>query len=254
MKSASQIFAELAEPFKYDEIEWRLARVSEYNGKINASVLAFINARAVMDRLDDVVGPENWQDSYRMEGVATICNLKIRVAGEWISKEDGSDASDIEAVKGAISGALKRTAVKFGVGRYLYQLKDGWAEIVDKSNREAYWGKTKDNKEFHWLPPKLPHWALPSPLKAGLPEGFGISIVKPDPTEPSRITEIKSMMQKAINAEHLSKIWEEYQNDLMGQGMFANEIKFRDKAEEDRVRADMMALKDQLKAKLVKGR
>ena len=36
-----------------------------------------------------------------------------------------------EGEKGAISDAFKRAAVKFGVGRYLYEIKSGWIDLVN---------------------------------------------------------------------------------------------------------------------------
>jgi hypothetical protein len=78
-----------------------------------------------MKRLDDVVGMENWQCHYEDLGGRVICRLSIRVDGEWITKCDGAGDTKIEGEKGGISDALKRAAVLFGVGRYLYYLPAG---------------------------------------------------------------------------------------------------------------------------------
>jgi hypothetical protein len=59
---------------------------------------------------------------------------------------------------------MKRAAVQWGIGRYLYDLEEGWAVICEK-DKEANHAKTKDGLEFHWKPPPLPTWALP--------EGYG---------------------------------------------------------------------------------
>ena len=58
-----------------------------------------------------------------------VCNLSIRVGGEWISKEDGAPFTDFEAFKGGISDALKRAAVKYGIGRYLYDAPIQWVPL-----------------------------------------------------------------------------------------------------------------------------
>lgn len=116
----------LSAPFPPASIHWRAQTVTRDGGK--ALALAFIDARDVMDRLDAVCGPENWQDSYTETAKGRlICTLSIRIGGEWISKSDGAGDTDVEGSKGAISDALKRAAVKWGIGRYLYSLKNVWA-------------------------------------------------------------------------------------------------------------------------------
>ena len=54
--------------------------------------------------------------------------------GEWITKSDGADDSNIEGAKGGISDALKRAAVLFGIGRYLYH-----PNAFDRSKKAAVW-------------------------------------------------------------------------------------------------------------------
>jgi len=86
----------------------------------------YITARQVMNRLDDVLGPENWRDEYTIAGEhSVIWRLTIRLPdGQELTKVDAggaagmSDAGDDE--KSGFSDAFKRAAVKFGVGRYLY--------------------------------------------------------------------------------------------------------------------------------------
>jgi hypothetical protein len=84
--------------------------------------LAYIDARTVMKRLDDVMGIDGWQDSYKSIENRTICELSLKINGIWITKSDGAGDTKIEGAKGGISSSFKRAAVKFGVGRYLYYL------------------------------------------------------------------------------------------------------------------------------------
>ncbi|PIQ25281.1 hypothetical protein COW36_19895 [bacterium (Candidatus Blackallbacteria) CG17_big_fil_post_rev_8_21_14_2_50_48_46] len=84
--------------------------------------VAYIDARQVMDLLDEVVGPENWQDHYREVAGKIYCDLSILIEDEWITKSDCGTASHFEADKGQASDAFKRAAVKWGIGRFLYQL------------------------------------------------------------------------------------------------------------------------------------
>lgn len=122
------VFEALSQPFPPHEIEWRVGSTNQ--DKTKGLALAYITARHVMDRLDSVVGPANWQDRYEVHGTKTICYLSVRIGGEWIVKADGAGDSDVEAEKGSISDALKRAAVKWGIGRYLYDLGNTWVKCV----------------------------------------------------------------------------------------------------------------------------
>lgn len=191
--------AKLKEPFPETDLEWRLQSCGEKNGKFWGKALAYITSRAVQDRLDEVCGPDGWQTSIRRDGDAYICKLSIRVthedgATEWLSREDGADSTDIEAVKGGISGAIKRAAVHFGIGRYLYNLKDGWAVITDDGQ---YSGKTKEGKWFKWNPPALPSEALP---KGAAPSKHS---KKTEPTPPSEeaIKKCEELKAKLVEFE-----------------------------------------------------
>lgn len=132
-----QLFAE----FPKDAIHWRAQTLMKDGSK--ALALAYLDARDVMDRLDSVCGSENWQDRYEFSGVRTICYLSIRVNDEWISKADGAGDTDVEAEKGAISDALKRAAVKWGIGRYLYDLGNTWVPCEVGTNGK--WKKFSDD-------------------------------------------------------------------------------------------------------------
>ena len=109
------MFDKLAAEFPRDAISWRAQSVTNSGDK--AMALAYIDARDVMERLDTVCGPNNWQDRYEFAGPKTICYLSIKIDGEWVTKADGAGDTAVEAEKGAISDAFKRAAVKWGVGR-----------------------------------------------------------------------------------------------------------------------------------------
>ena len=154
----------LREPFAEDEIEWRVGHAGQTGSKIWALALAYITNRVVMDRLDDVFGPVNWRNDYSagVDG-GIMCMLSVRIGDEWLTKMDGAPATDMEAVKGGLSAAMKRAAVQWGIGRYLYGLTDNFAKVHDKGKLR---GQFKDDKKqvvrFKWDPPKLPAWALPA--------------------------------------------------------------------------------------------
>lgn len=130
----NETFARLAAPFAPDRISWRVGSINTERTRGHA--LAYIDARDVMRRLDDVAGPADWQDRYEVHGTKTICYLSLRIDGEWITKADGAGDTDIEAEKGSISDAFKRAAVKWGVGRYLYDLESRWVDL-EKNGRSS---------------------------------------------------------------------------------------------------------------------
>lgn len=140
--------ADLAAEFPRSAVSWRAQTLTRDNSK--ALALAYIDARDVMDRLDDVCGAENWQDRYEFHGTRTVCYLSIRIGDEWITKADGAGDSDVEAEKGAISDALKRAAVKWGIGRYLYAIASPWVpcETYEKAGKH-YWSKWSDDPWNH---------------------------------------------------------------------------------------------------------
>ncbi len=154
----------LRKPFNYNDIEWRISRVFK-SGK--ATVLAYMTSRGVMDRLDEVFGVDGWQDMYEFIENNVVCNLKVKIGDVWISKSDGAPQTNFESFKGGISDALKRTAVKLGIGRYLYNLSESWVTIqsdrpqgVDKKHIH-YIKDKKVEIAGYWISPELPDWALP---------------------------------------------------------------------------------------------
>lgn len=112
----------LTQPLTADEIEWKI--ISAKNGQ--TTLAPYIDARAVMSRLDRAFGPFGWQVRYTPaqvgseHGVIAAIAIKNPETGEWVEKQDGSGASDMEPFKGSISGALKRAATAWGIGRELY--------------------------------------------------------------------------------------------------------------------------------------
>ena len=154
----SEIFAQLAAPFAPHELDWRVARSGMTNGKPWAQVLVYIDARAARARLNTVLGPENWKVEYT-HGPANgvIATLSLRIGGEWIAKQDGADITDIEPVKGGLSGAFKRACAVWGIGEYLYDIGDSWATFSEHGASRV----KIDGVTYRWDPPKLAPQFLP---------------------------------------------------------------------------------------------
>lgn len=125
------IWDDLKQPFAWEEID--VKPQSTNRDKTSALAVAYFDARAVMERLDNVLGPENWKAEYRevhlpKGELGIICRLTVFHEGREVVREDGSDLSDIEPLKGGISGALKRAFSALG-NRSLYQTDLGWHGI-----------------------------------------------------------------------------------------------------------------------------
>lgn len=148
---SDQIWTLLAAPFKPSQIKWRVgstydATENNDNPHLGVMPLAYIDARCVMDRLDNVVGPDNWMTEFTETAKGRVlCKLSIKYNGEWITKTDGAGESKTEGEKGAISDALKRAAVQFGINRSMYDFDSSWVKVPVK-NREDTLVKTKYGK------------------------------------------------------------------------------------------------------------
>lgn len=144
-----ELLQKLKDPFPADYIKWRVGATTK--DKTKGIALAYIDSRAVQDRLDDIIGAENWQDEYQFGKTGEIiCKIGIKIENEWVWKSDGAGQTDFEAEKGGLSDAFKRAAVKWGIGRYLYGLDANWVPI--KQQGKSY---------VIVNPPRLPGWALP---------------------------------------------------------------------------------------------
>src|SRR5690242_1373561 len=75
----------LAAPFDPKEVKFKPQMVK--NNRCLA--MAYIDARLIQDRLDEVLGVENWQDRYEILGDGSVmCRLRVKLAGHWITKAD----------------------------------------------------------------------------------------------------------------------------------------------------------------------
>lgn len=153
----------LSRPFAAHDIHWKVGATNKKarqreTGDQNAKptkgqALAHVDARTIQNRLDAVVGPENWQVRYSWsDGNRVCCDLGIRLGDEWIWKSNGAGATDYEGDKGMFSDAFKRAAVMFAISRYLYALPAEWVDLNER-------GQLKNT-------PELPQWALPGEFQS----------------------------------------------------------------------------------------
>lgn len=173
MTAQGNSFGELLrKPFDPMDIEWRVQSAGKTSqGKLWAILIPYVTNRAIQERLDEVCGTDGWYNKYKYPTEkAVVCGISIRfgIGSEthWITKWDGAEETNIEAVKGGLSGAMKRAAVQWGIGRYLYRLE---AVIVspkdsDPRNPSFIMAQVKiDGKRqrIYFQRPKLPSWAIP---------------------------------------------------------------------------------------------
>lgn len=105
-------WGKLSEPFPDSEVKQRPGP--------GGRTLSYVDARAVAQRLDDVLTPSGW--TFHIEVAASdVVKGSLTIGG--VAREDigypNSD-DDAEPYKSAVSDALKRCAVLFGIGRHLY--------------------------------------------------------------------------------------------------------------------------------------
>lgn len=157
------MFDKLKADFDDKDIQWRVTAGGIKDGKPWALIVPYIDSRTAMDRLDAVVGPDKWTDEYSEWGGGVKCRLSIQFKESgmlWVHKEDGSEKTDIEGFKGGFSKALVRAAVKWGIGRYLYDMPKIYATPCDKSEKGSRTDKIKGKNGakdawLTWKPPKL---------------------------------------------------------------------------------------------------
>tara|TARA_R110000787_G_scaffold89251_3_gene189022 strand:+ start:7540 stop:8370 length:831 start_codon:yes stop_codon:yes gene_type:complete len=127
-KNLSKVLSNLRRPFVDEEVFWRAQTVSK-NG--SAMILAYVDSRAVQQRLDDALGPHNWQTSIKVDGPKNLAGIGILINGDWVWKWDGAGDTAIESSKGGISDAIKRACVLWGMARHLYDLPTTWSKVED---------------------------------------------------------------------------------------------------------------------------
>ena len=110
------ILVQLARPFPVDQLHWRKGP----GGK----ELVYLDARQYQKRLDEVMGLD-WQCRFSHASEAgVVCEVGLLIDGEWRWRSNGAGETDIEGKKGQFSDAFKRACTMWGVGKYLYFLKD----------------------------------------------------------------------------------------------------------------------------------
>lgn len=170
--------------------QWRVQSYSK--NKAQATCVAYIDARDVMELLDEVCGPENWQSDFRDVGGQVFGGIGIRNSDkEWVWKWDTGTESNVEKEKGQASDAFKRAAVKWGIGRFLYDLDVAYVKTD---------GPLSDSHKF-------PHvvddngnrvWDLTKHLNGGWKQADAVPVAPRKPVPPKQVANSRDALKKRI--------------------------------------------------------
>ncbi|MDO4245060.1 MAG: single-stranded DNA-binding protein DdrA [Deinococcus sp.] len=143
----SDVQKRLQAPFPAHMVSWKPASFNAE--RTRAMLLAHVDARAVQDRLDAIC-PDDWRFEMEVVQGAATPTIKGRLTVLGVTREDMGEASEgcSAPYKAAASDALKRCAVQFGIGRYLYDLPRHWVDWDDARRAPLHM-------------PDLPEWARP---------------------------------------------------------------------------------------------
>ncbi|GAA5514918.1 hypothetical protein Dcar01_03682 [Deinococcus carri] len=142
----SDVQKRLSAPFPAHLVNWKPGAMTK--DRTRALLMAYIDARAVMDRLDALC-PDLWAFDVEVVPGAPIPTVKGTLTVLGVSRSDigeADTASEAGTLKAAASDALKRCAVHFGIGRYLYDLPKQWVDWDDQKREPV-------------RVPELPEWA-----------------------------------------------------------------------------------------------
>lgn len=161
---------ELAAPFEAHEVKFRPG------GK--GTSLAYTDARTYQDRLDFVVGAQNWTITHKPVELTDLDAVDVTAqrnpdAPRWepggkfknpiydyeerhyggietsvvifgIAKQDVGKASNVDQLKGAYSDGLKRAGTLWGIGKYFYFVGDKHKSVSTFPD----WAQPKSRPDF----------------------------------------------------------------------------------------------------------
>jgi len=139
---SAETIARLTAPLPEEDVKFLIQATSKDGSKV--LMAPYVDARTIIQRLNEVV-PGRWKDEYEIRqgqirgkagpenGYYAICTLTIEGVGVH------QDVGEGQFPKDAVSDALKRAAVKFGIGLELYKGEAVWVNAEHgrpKASRE----------------------------------------------------------------------------------------------------------------------
>lgn len=213
--------------------------MNAFKGGTSATCAPYIDARHIQERLDSVCGPGRWRNEYQFaqDGAGRqlyLCGISILVSEEvgWVTKWDGAGETEFEPGKGGLSDSLRRAAVQWGIGRYLYGWGEQWA-IISVDGEHYQKCKEHPNGHFRWSPPGKIKKRPDPPPKKNTDADFqkAMSAINNIPAAQDPATWLKGIYDRILTRRE--------------QGVFSNEQaeKLLDALEAATVRAKMVAEK-----------
>lgn len=147
-------------PLTIEQIDFRVQSINKGG---YATILAYKDARADMNRLDEVYGIDGWQKKYEVIDGKLYCSVGVynKDLSQWIWKQDVGTESMADKEKGQASDAFKRACFNFGIGRELY----GYPVMSIKLESNE-WKLVGDKVQATW-DLRLKEWTWESEFKDG---------------------------------------------------------------------------------------
>ena len=208
----SECLSLLRAPFPPEVVKWRPGTKTKDGTK--ALALAYVDARDVMERLDAAFSPQGWSDRYRtIDDKSGV--VECTIAAQYpdlraVSKSDvgypNGGMDDDEPFKGAYSDAFKRAAVKYGIGRDLYDTPKFW--IVLENNRFPAVPQWVEGKG--WVAPGEPRVVAdpvaPEGLRRKMFARFGDVGLTPDQAKAAVAVVVGKQSTKGLTVAEIEKI------------------------------------------------
>ncbi|MBC8254249.1 MAG: hypothetical protein H8E35_09470 [Ardenticatenia bacterium] len=133
-KNLQSVMAALAAPFPVEDIYWKPQAMTRDRKK--ALAVPYADGRAYEDCLNQVV-PGDWASNVTFTPAPPkiVCTATLTVCGITRTGDGEASLSDENAATGAYAQAFKRAAMRFGLGRYLYDLSSPWVAYDQEHKR-----------------------------------------------------------------------------------------------------------------------
>lgn len=127
-----EIIKKLSEPLKPQDIYLYPKKIGKTGGgKHSGLFVVYKTSRSVIERLNEVLGC-NWWDEYEHDhNGALFCRLSIKTPEGVVTRIGVGTAKSLEKEKSEYSDALKVAAVKFGIGLELYKMPTLFIKLED---------------------------------------------------------------------------------------------------------------------------
>lgn len=142
----------LRRPFTPEAVKFRIDGKPK-NGKVRC--LTYIDSRLASERLTEV--DPDWRAVYHFpisgpgdlgmgQNLPVVCSLAVKGVVREGAGQRGNGTVDDKHFKSAVSDALKRAAVDFGVGAYLYTLGNTFLTVGDHTDGQGKYINAKGQK------------------------------------------------------------------------------------------------------------